>query len=85
MFLICYGRSSFRDFECYLRIVVGLDEDDIQLNLKQYFPTFIKYQILPGVYSIEDVSVAAFTMGDHESTIQIKYDDISMKTKLLER
>ena len=30
-----YARSPFRDFESYLRIVVGLDEDDIQLNLKK--------------------------------------------------
>ena len=28
-----YARSLFRDFEIYLRIVVGLDEDDIQLIL----------------------------------------------------
>ena len=30
-----YARSPFRDFENYLRIVVGLDEDDNQLILKQ--------------------------------------------------
>ena len=32
---LCYSRSPFRDFESYLRIVVGLDEEDIQLILKQ--------------------------------------------------
>ena len=31
-----YATSLFRDFESYLGIVVGLDEDDIQLFLKQY-------------------------------------------------
>ena len=30
-----YARSPFRGFESCLRIVVGLDEDDIQLLLKQ--------------------------------------------------
>ena len=34
--LMAYARSPFRDFESYLRIVVGLDEDDIRLILKQY-------------------------------------------------
>ena len=29
--LMGYARSPFRDFESYFRIVVGLDEDDIQL------------------------------------------------------
>ena len=30
MLLFGYARSPFRDFEIYLRIVVDLDEDDIQ-------------------------------------------------------
>ena len=33
--LLGYNRSLFRDFEIYLRIVVGLEEEDIQLILKQ--------------------------------------------------
>ena len=35
LFLMAYARSPFRVFESYLRIVVGLDENDIQLILKQ--------------------------------------------------
>ena len=35
-----YARSLFRDVESYLRIVVGLNEDDIQLILKQYNEKF---------------------------------------------
>ena len=31
-----YARSPFSDFESYLRIVIGLHEDDIRLILKQY-------------------------------------------------
>ena len=33
--LMCYDRPPFREFESFLRIVVGLDEDDIQLIFKQ--------------------------------------------------
>ena len=33
--LLGYARSLFRDFESYLRILVGLDEEDIQLILKE--------------------------------------------------
>ena len=47
-----YARSSFRDFESYLRIVVGFDEDDIQLILKQYNSKFVTYELLPGIYTI---------------------------------
>ena len=35
MFLLGYGRSLFRNFECYLKTVVGLDEDDIRIISKQ--------------------------------------------------
>ena len=34
LLLLGYSRSPFRGFENYLRIVVGLDEKDIQLILK---------------------------------------------------
>ena len=32
--LMGYVRSTFRDFESYVRIVDGLDEDDIQFNFE---------------------------------------------------
>ena len=41
--LMGYARSPFRDFDSYLRIVVGLDEDDIQLILKQYNSNFVTF------------------------------------------
>ena len=34
--LFGYCASSFRDFESYLRLVIALDEEDIQLILKEY-------------------------------------------------
>ena len=47
-----YTRSRFRDFESYLRIVIDLDEEDIQLILKEYISHFITYELTPGIYSI---------------------------------
>ena len=77
------ARSLFRDLESYLRIVVGLGEEDIQLTLKQYISIFVTYWITPGFYSIKEKSEAVYTMGDHEGTLKIEYGDISMKRKLI--
>ena len=53
--LLNYSRSQFRDFETYLRIRVGLDEEDIQLILKEYNSHFITYELSPGIYTIQDI------------------------------
>ena len=63
-----YAQSPFLGFESYLRIFVSLDEDDIQLILKQYVSYFITYEIDPGVYTIKDISDVVY-MGDHEGTV----------------
>ena len=81
--LLGYARSLFQDFESYLRIVVGLPEEDIQLILKEYNSLFITYELTPGIYSIQDISDTIHTFSDHMETIQIEYDDISMKTKII--
>ena len=78
-----YINSSFRDFESYLRIMVGLEEDNIQLILKQYNEKFITYDIDPGNYNIEDIQKAVYPLGDHENTLQIEYDDLNKKVKLI--
>ena len=62
--------------------MVGLDEDDIQLFLGQYNSKFITYEIPPGMNTNKDTSEDVYTMGDHEGTLQIENDDISMKTQL---
>ena len=81
MLSLGYGRSPFHDFEIYRRVVVGLDEDDIQLFLKQFNSNFIRYEIPTGVHSIKDTSGAVYTMGENGKTPQDKYEDFSMKTK----
>ena len=81
--LLGYARSLFRDFETYLRIVVRLPEEDFQLLLKEYNSHFITYELTPGIYSIQDISDTIQTFSDHMQTIQVEYDDISMKTKII--
>ena len=78
-----YARSPIRDFECYLRKVIGLNEDDIQVILKQFDANFVTYELCPRIYTIKDISEVVYTMGNHEGTLKIKYDAISMNTKLL--
>ena len=76
-----YARSTFRDFASYFRIVVDLNEEGFRLISKQYKSNFVTYELTPGIYSIEDDSEAVYTMGDHEGTLNVEFDDISMKKK----
>ena len=72
IFLTGYARSPFRDFETCLRIVVKLDEDDIQLILEHYNSNFVTYVISPGNYIIKDNSEAVYIKGDHEKPYKLK-------------
>ena len=77
--LMGYARSPFRDFESYRRIVVGLEEDNIRLILKQYNEKFVTYELDIGNYTIEDLKKAVYPPGGHEGTLQIEYDDLNKK------
>ena len=81
MLLMGYAGSPFRDFESYLRIVVGLDENNFHLILKQYNAFFVTYQLSSGFYTIEDISKDVYSMVDHEGTLQIENDDLNKKNK----
>ena len=81
--LLGYSASPFRDFESYLRFVVGLDEVDIRLILKEYNSHFITYELTPGIYTIRDISDAIKTFSGHQETIQLEYDDISMRATIV--
>ena len=83
MLLMGYARSSFRNFESYLRIIVGLNEDYIQLISKQYNINFVTYEMSPVIYSIKDISETVHTMCEHDGALRIEYDDISIKTKFI--
>ena len=60
-----------------------LDDDDIQLILKQYNEKFVTYELDPGKYTTEDLQKAVYPLGDHEGTLQIEYDDSNKKVKLI--
>ena len=81
--LFGYCASSFRDFESYLRLVIGLDEEDIQLILKEYNSHFITYQLAPGIYTMQAISDAIKTFSGHEVTIEIVYDDITKRATIV--
>ena len=83
--LLGYSRSLFRDLESYLRIVIGLDEEDIQLILKQYNSHFVTYELTPGIYTIRDISDTFHTFSGHSEKIEIEYDDTTMKTKIISK
>ena len=72
LLLLGYSRSPFRDFESYLRIVVGLDEEDIQLILNEYNSHFITYELTPGIYTIQDISNTILTFSGHSEIIEIE-------------
>ena len=72
--LMSYDTSPFRDFDSYLINVVGLNEDNLQLVLKQNNPNFVTYQISPGIYTNIDFSDVVYTVGDHDGTLNIEHD-----------
>ena len=80
--LMGYARSRFRDFESYLRIFIGLEEDNIRLISKQYNEKFVTYELDPGNYTIEDLQKDVYPLGDHDGTLQIEYDDLNKEVKL---
>ena len=78
-----YAISLFRDFESYLRIVIGLEEEIIRLILKQCNEKLNTYELSPGIYTIKDISEAVYPFGNHEGTIKDECDDNTLKTKLV--
>ena len=81
--LMGYARFPFRDFESYRRIVVGLEENNIQLILKQNNEKIVTYELEPGNFMIEDIQQSVYPLGDHEGTLQYKYDYLNKNVKLI--
>ena len=86
--LAIYTRSVFQDFESFLRTQIDLVEDDIKLVLDEYNSTFVTYELEPGIYTFKDISEALYNIIQSEylepaNVIDIEYDDITMKTKLV--
>ena len=86
--LALYTSSVFQDFESFLRTQIDLVEDDIKLDLDEYNSNFVTYELEPGIYTLKDISEALFNIIQFEypgpsNVIDIEYDDITMKTKLV--
>ena len=86
--LAFYTSSVFQDFESFLRTQIDLVEDDIKLVLDEYNSSFITCELDPGIYTFKDISEALFNIIHFEhpgpsNVIDIEYDDITMKTKLV--
>ena len=85
-----YTSSVFQDFESYLRTEVDLVEDDVRLVLDEYNSSFVTYELQPGIYTFKDISEALLNIFQPEyegyhNAVDIEYDDITMKTKLVVR
>ena len=85
-----YVSSVFQDFESYLRTEVDLVQDDVKLVLDEYNSSFVTYELDPGIYTFKDISEALFNILQSEypgssNVIDIEFDDITMKTKLVVR
>ena len=88
--LAIYIRSVFQDFESFLRTQIDLIEDDVKLVLDEYKSSFITHEVQPGIYTFKDISEALLNILQIEypgpsNVIDIEYDDITMKTKLVVR
>ena len=85
-----YTSSVFQDFKSFHRTEVDLVQDDIKLVLDEYNSSFVTYELDPGIYTFKDISEALFNILQSEypgpsNVIDIEYDDITMKTKLVVR
>ena len=83
-----YTSSVFQEFESFLRTEVDLVENDIKLVLDEYNSRFTTYELDSGNYTFKDISKALFNILQSEypgpsNVIDIEYDDITMKTKLI--
>ena len=82
--------SVFQDFESFLKTEIYLVEDNIKLVLDEYNSSFITYEITPSIYTFKVISKALFNNLQPEyelynNSIDIEYDDVTMKTKLVVR
>ena len=85
-----YIDSVFQDFKSFLRKQVDLVEEDIRLVLDEFNSSFITYEFEPGIYNFKGISKAPFNILQPEyelynNSIDIEYDDITMKTELVAR
>ena len=62
MLLKGFARSTFRNLRRFLKTVVGLEERDIQLSLKQFMSNYTTYERTLGNYSVKDSLELIYTI-----------------------
>ena len=60
-----------------------MDEGDFQLFSRQNNSDFVTFEKSSGSHSIKDDSEVVYTKGNQEGTLEIRYDDIGMKKKVI--
>ena len=85
-----YKSSVFQDFQSFLRREVDLVEKDIRLVLDENSSSFTTHKLEPGVYTFKNFHEVLLSILQHEhegahNAIDIEFDDITMKTKLVVR
>ena len=88
--LATYVGSIFQGFESFLRTDFDLFEDDVRLVLDEYNSSCNNYELEAGFYNFKDLPESLFNILQPEfelfiNWVDIEFDDISMKTKLVVR
>ena len=88
--LAVYNSSIFQDFENFPRTQFDSIKDDFGSVLDEYNSSFILYELQPGIYTFKDLSEVFFNVLQPEyevisNSIDIEFDDITMKTDLVVR
>ena len=90
LFLAMYIDSILQDFESFLRTETDMVENDVRLGLDEYNSSFVTYELEPGIYTFKDICKALSNIlqpefEQYNNSIDIEFDDIVMKTKLVVR
>ena len=81
MVILCYYWVMLDLHSEFLKFFLDLYLVSNHIVGKQYNSNFTNYELSLSIYSIKDISAVVYTMGNHERTLQIEYDDIRRKTK----
>ena len=90
LFSAMYIDSILQDFESFLRTEIDMVENDVRLGLDEYNSSFVTYELDSGIYNFKDICKALSNIlqpefEQYNNSIDIEFDDIVMKTKLVVR
>ena len=88
--LSVFVSSIIQDFESFLRTEIDLVQDDLRLVSDEDLSRFNTYELKTCIYTFKEFSKALFNIPQPEyakfnNSVDIEFDDIIMKTKLVVR